>query len=99
MANTFAEKLLSARSGRTAVKAGDIVRVNPDRLMASGSTSAISIHCFRQLGARAVFNPDQIVFILDHETPAHSTGHSDSHQLIRAFAQEQGISRFFDVGV
>lgn len=66
--------------------------------MASGSSSAISIHCFRQLGAKKVFNPDQIVFILDHETPAHSTGHTDSHQLIRAFAQEQDITRFFDVG-
>jgi len=98
MGMTFAEKILAVKSGRTTVLPGDIVRVSPDRLMSVSASNAIPIGCFRQLGVDRVWDPDRIVLILDHETPPHDSAHADAHALVRQFAAEQGISRFFDVG-
>ena len=98
MPATFAEKILARKSGRDRVEAGEIVRVRPDRLMSVSASNMIPINFFRQLGVEKVFDPDRIVLILDHETPCHSADHANSHMQVRAFAQEQGIARLFDVG-
>jgi 3-isopropylmalate/(R)-2-methylmalate dehydratase large subunit len=98
MGMTFAEKILAAKSGRTEIMPGEIVRVAPDRLMSVSASNVIPIRCFRELGVERVFDPDRIVLILDHETPPNDPAHADSHALVRRFAAEQGIRNFFDVG-
>lgn len=98
MGMTFAEKILSEKSGRKQVSPGEIVRVSPDRLMSVSASNAIPISYFRQLGVERVFDPDRIVLILDHETPPNDPAHAESHALVRKFAAEQGIRNFFDVG-
>jgi len=95
---TFVEKLLASKAGQSEVKAGEIVRVSPDRLMSVSASNVIPINFFRQLGVEKVWDPDRIVLILDHETPSHTTDHTNSHQLVREFARDQGITRLFDVG-
>jgi len=98
MGMTFAEKLLAAKSGKDDVKAGDIVYVQPDRLMSVSASNAIPINYFRELGVNRVRDPEKIVLILDHETPPNEPDHANSHALVREFAAEHGIGRFFDVG-
>jgi 3-isopropylmalate/(R)-2-methylmalate dehydratase large subunit len=98
VAFTFAEKLLGAKASRPNVKAGQIVRVTPDRVMSVSASTAIPINLFRELGVERVWDPDRIVLILDHETPPQASDHANSHRLVRAFAHEQGIRHFYDVG-
>jgi 3-isopropylmalate dehydratase large subunit len=98
MAYTFAEKLLAMKAGKTGIKAGEIVRVSPDRVMSVSAANVIPINFFRQLEIEKVWDPERIVLILDHETPSHATEHSNSHRLVREFALQQGIAHLFDVG-
>ncbi|MBM4332064.1 MAG: 3-isopropylmalate dehydratase large subunit [Deltaproteobacteria bacterium] len=98
MAFTFAEKILGIKASRPGVKAGEIVRVAPDRVMSVSATNAIVINFFRELGVKRVWDPQRIVLILDHETPPQVPDQANSHRLVRQFAAEQGIHKFFDVG-
>jgi homoaconitate hydratase family protein len=98
MSLSFAEKLLATKSNRKVVRAGEIIHVEPDRVMSVSASSAIVINFFHQLNVTRVWNPDRIVLSLDHETPPNDSDHANSHRLVREFAREQGITRFFDIG-
>lgn len=98
MGHTFAEKVLAAKSGQAEAQAGQIVNVEPDRLMSVSASNAIPINYFKELGVDKVWDPDRIVLILDHETPPNLSDHANSHALVRRFAAEQGINKLFDVG-
>jgi homoaconitase/3-isopropylmalate dehydratase large subunit len=98
MSLTFAEKLLAAKSNREIVRAGEIIHVEPDRVMSVSASSAIVINFFRQLNVTRVWDPDRIVLSLDHETPPNDSDHANSHRLVREFAREQGITHLFDIG-
>lgn len=98
MGRTFAEKILARKSGRQDARAGDIVYVEPDRLMSVSASNAIPIRYFRELGVDRVRDPDKIVMILDHETPPNEPDHANSHALVRRFVAENAIANFFDVG-
>ncbi len=95
MGKTFAEKILSQKSGRD-VKAGDIVTVSPDFVMSHDNTAAISL-TFKKMGVEKVANPDKIVIVLDHVVPAASEKYAMNHVMIRQFVKEQGIKHFYDV--
>ena len=90
------EKILSSASGRDA-RAGDIVVVPIDVVMAQDGTAPLAIKTFREMGGKRVWNPSKIVFVIDHIAPSTSEGTSRLHQMMRDFAAEQGI-RVHDVG-
>lgn len=95
MGKTFAEKILGMKAGKDVVP-GEIVMVEPDRLMSHDNTAAIS-KTFKKIGVEKVKYPDRIVIILDHCVPAASDKHATNHQVIRKFVKEQGIKNFYDV--
>jgi 3-isopropylmalate/(R)-2-methylmalate dehydratase large subunit len=96
--STFAEKLLALKARRNRVCAGEIVRVSPDKALSVGAATALVISVFRELGVERVWDPSRIVLILDHETPAQTILDANAHKIVREFAKEQGIARFYDVG-
>ena len=94
---TLSEQILSRAAGRQ-VRAGEIVVVKPDVVMGHDSLSARMIHILQEdLGKEKVFDPDQIVFVMDHVVPAVTTAIAEQQKFIRDFAAEQGI-RFYDSG-
>ncbi len=97
MGKTFAEKILALKAGLDETVPGQIVTVQPDRLLTHDNTSAIAKH-FRRIGVDRVANPDMNVIILDHVTPAANETYAQSHRETRAFVREQGISAFYDIG-
>lgn len=92
---TFAEKVLGKWAGRP-VKAGDVVTVEPHFCMSHDNAAPIA-RTFKKIGVSKVFDPNRIVFILDHAVPAPSDDHAQNHKEIREFVREQGIPHFFDV--
>ena len=97
MGQTLAEQILSHAAGR-AVKANDLVVVQPDVVMSHDSLSPSIIKILQEeLGQPRVKNPDQLVIVLDHVSPASTIGTANQQNQVRRFAQEQGI-RLFDVG-
>jgi 3-isopropylmalate/(R)-2-methylmalate dehydratase large subunit len=97
MGQTFAEKVLARKAGLEQVEPGQIVTVQPDKLLTHDNTAAIA-KIFREIGVDRVAKPDISVIVLDHVVPAATEGHAKNHQQIRRFVAEQGIVNFYDVG-
>jgi homoaconitate hydratase family protein len=95
LGQTFSEKVLGAKAGKSA-KAGEIVTVSPDYILSHDNSAAI-IKEFRKLGIAKVKCADKIVIVLDHVVPASSEKYAQNHKDIREFVQEQNIPHFFDV--
>jgi len=97
MGQTFAEKVLARKAGLEKVEPGQIVTVQPDKLLTHDNTAAIA-KIFREIGVQRVARPDTNVIVLDHVVPAATEGHATNHQQTRRFVAEQGITNFYDVG-
>ena len=95
MGQTFSEKALGRKAGRT-VRAGEVITVSPDYYLSHDNSSAI-IGEFKKLGLAKVVAPDKIVIVLDHIVPAADEKYAQNHKTIREFVAEQGIPNFFDI--
>ena len=97
MGQTFAEMVLNKKTGQGKAVPGQIVEVTPDVALSHDNAAAIR-ELFEKMGGVNVFDPEALVFVLDHATPAPTTKHAENHRIIREFAEEQGIRNFFDCG-
>jgi 3-isopropylmalate/(R)-2-methylmalate dehydratase large subunit len=96
MPQTFAEKIFSRKAGRP-VAAGEIVSLEPDRLLSHDNTAAIA-KTFAKMGAALVVDPEKVVVVLDHCVPAATEKYAQNHLEIREFVAANGVEHFFDVG-
>lgn len=87
---TFAEKIFNA-------PAGSIVFAKPDIILTHDNTSSI-YKTFQKMGGKSVFNPEQMLVVLDHNAPPADTKLANQYQEIREIAEEQGITKFYDAG-
>ena len=97
MGQTFAEKVLAKKAGLDVVQPGEIVTVQPDRLLTHDNTADIA-NKFRKIGVDRVANPTMNVIVLDHVAPAANETYAANHQAIRAFVASQSIPAFYDIG-
>jgi homoaconitate hydratase family protein/3-isopropylmalate dehydratase small subunit len=87
---TFAEKIFGA-------PAGSIVFRQPDIILTHDNTSSIE-STFKKMGGDRVFDPDQLLVVLDHNAPPTNSKLANDYQQIREFVKRQGIRRFHDAG-
>lgn len=87
---TFVEKILDA-------PAGAIVFRKPDLVLTHDNTASIE-KTFLKMGGSRVFDPDQLIVVLDHNAPPTTASVATSYHRIRQFVEEQGISKFYDAG-
>lgn len=101
MGMTYAEKVLAKASGKSSVKAGDVVEPAVSMAM-SHENGALVINQFNEIyqgtGLEAkVWEPNNIALIFDHRVPAESSKTATNHKKIRDFAAKQGIKKFHDI--
>lgn len=96
MGKTIVEKIFSSHSGKD-VKSGEIVLAEVDFLMAQDGTAPLVIKNFENLGFENVFNPEKVVFVIDHNSPSPNEGVSSLHKLMRDFAKKHKIE-IYDIG-
>lgn len=97
MGQTLAEQIFSHAAGRT-VTPGEIVVIRPDVVMSHDSLTPGIIRILQdQFGQTKVYDPDQLVFVIDHVSPASTIGTAEAQHIIRTFARQNHI-RLFDVG-
>ena len=65
---TISEKILSAKSGRDA-RAGDIVVCRIDWMLGTDAASPMAIDYFNQMGGATLFDPQRVIFAMDHYSP------------------------------
>lgn len=91
MSQTIAEKILSAKSGRTTF-AGDLVVCNVDWVIGTDASAPMAIDYFEQMGGTSVFDPARIVFALDHY--ASGPHAARFHDRVHVFAKRTGVGVF-----
>ncbi|MBI5956051.1 MAG: 3-isopropylmalate dehydratase large subunit, partial [Chloroflexi bacterium] len=98
MGQTLSEKIISRAAGHE-VQAGDLAVVPVTMTMTVDSIAESVIKVLRQeLGAKRVHDPERVALFVDHVAPACNPATADGQVLLRRFALEEGINRFYDVG-
>ncbi|WNY28467.1 3-isopropylmalate dehydratase large subunit [Methanimicrococcus stummii] len=94
---TLAEKIFSKAAGKP-VSAGEFVVAGIDRAMTHDITGPLAVKGFYEIMAgkeeKKVWDPEKIVIIFDHQSPADSVNAAQNHIYLRKFAQEQNILNY-----
>ena len=90
MPRTFAEKIFNAQQD-------SIVFRKPDIVLTHDNTASIKT-TFEKMDGHNVFDPGQLLVVLDHNAPPTNANLANSYQLIRDFVKAQGIKHFYDAG-
>jgi len=96
LGKAIAEKIISSHAGRD-VKAGDIVVVDIDVVMAQDGTGPLSVSQIKKMGFDSVKNSSKSIFFIDHAAPSPRKELSDSHKVLRDFAAKTG-AKLSDIG-
>jgi len=78
------------------LRAGDVVSLRPRHVLTHDNTAAV-MQKFAAIGATAVADADQPVFVLDHDIQNTSEANLGKYRRIEEFAAAQGI-RFYPAG-
>jgi len=99
MGMTLTEKILARAANRTSLSPGENVWVNADLLMTHDVCGPGTIGVFkREFGADAqVWDKEKIVLIPDHYIFTKDARANRNIDILREFAQEQGIKYFYDI--
>jgi 3-isopropylmalate/(R)-2-methylmalate dehydratase large subunit len=97
-AQTITEKILAAHAGLKTVVPGQLIQAKVDLTLANDVTAPIAIQVFREAGGRKVFNRRKVVLVPDHFVPNKDIAAAEQCRLIRAFAREQRLEYFFELG-
>jgi 3-isopropylmalate/(R)-2-methylmalate dehydratase large subunit len=98
MGMTITEKILAVHAGKSSVEPGEIIDVNIDLALANDITAPLSLEEFEKVGATRVFDPEKVVFVLDHFTPNKDIISAENCKTIREFAHKYGITNFYEGG-
>ncbi|WP_373214036.1 aconitase/3-isopropylmalate dehydratase large subunit family protein [Blautia obeum] len=90
MGETVIEKIIRNNVGH-AVKPGDIVTVNVDRVMIHDIFIPFVAEKFEEMGFQKLWNPDKVVLIYDHLVPASQLDDTRHFHEGDAFAEKYGM--------
>ena len=101
MGMTIVEKILARATGKTSVRAGDVLEPAVDLAM-SHENAALVINQFLEIHKGTglepkVWDPSRIAIIFDHRVPAESSKTATNQKKIRDFVTQQGIAKFHDI--
>ena len=85
MGMTLTEKILAAHAGKEYVEPGEIIEAKLDLCLANDITAPLSLEEFDRVGAKKVFDPEKVVFVLDHFTPNKDIPSAENCKKIRKF--------------
>lgn len=97
MGSTMAEKMLARHAGKVRVEAGEMIDVQVDIVMANDITAPLAIKEFNKIGIDRVFDPQKVIFVSSHFTPAKDIQSAQQANIMRKFAREQGTV-YFEIG-
>lgn len=89
-ARTFVEKIFDA-------DCGSIVFKKPDIVLTHDNTASIK-NTFALMGGEKVFDPNQLLIVLDHNAPPTTAKLATQYQEVRDIVKEQGVDKFYDAG-
>jgi len=97
MGHTLAEKILAAKCDQKELSPGQFINARVDLVLASELSGVLAIEEFEKIKNARVFDPQKVVFVMDHFTPAKDIKSAEIVKQCREFAHKHSI-RFYDVG-
>jgi 3-isopropylmalate/(R)-2-methylmalate dehydratase large subunit len=97
MGHTLAEKLLASKCDQNEVHSGEFINALVDVVLASELSGILAIEEFQKIDGAKIFDPQKVVMVMDHFTPAKDIKSAEIVKRCREFAREHNI-RFYDVG-
>lgn len=94
---TIAEKILSRASVRKRVSPGEIIEAKVDVAMVNDITGPLTIDTLKRMEVKQIWNPAQVVVVLDHQAPPTTVEAAQDHATLREFVAKNRISNFYDV--
>jgi 3-isopropylmalate/(R)-2-methylmalate dehydratase large subunit len=98
MSMTITEKIFARATGKTTVRAGDLVNAKIDMIMCHDVTTPPAISMLKEHGIDRVFDPEKIVVTPDHFQPAKDIKSAQLHKRLDAWAKEKGIKYYYPLG-
>lgn len=98
MGQTITSKILARHCGRDEVAPGEIVVCDVDLAMANDVTAPAAADAFHKMGVQCVWDRTKIALVASHFVPAKDIASASLMTRMRAFALEQDIEHFFEVG-
>jgi len=92
------EKIFAAHAGLKEVSPGQILTAKVDVALANELSGIAAIQEFRKAGAKKVWDPEKVVVVPDHFTPAKDIRTAEICKTLREWVWEQGIRHYFEVG-
>ena len=80
------------------VHAGELVMAKLDLVLGNDITAPVAIREFSKFGRDEVFDKEKVALVPDHFTPNKDIKAAQQCAAMRAFAREQGIVNYFEVG-
>ena len=94
---TLSLKILSRKAGAR-VEPGSFSLFKPDLALGNDITAPVAIAEFQRHGGERVFDPEQLALVPDHFVPNKDIRSAEQAALLRRFARDQGITKYFEVG-
>ncbi len=98
MAMTITEKILAAHAGRPEARPGQFLMARVDLMLGNDVTAPIAIEQFRRIGAAELADAGRLALVCDHATPNKDLEAAEQCRLMREFAREHGVERFYEGG-
>jgi 3-isopropylmalate/(R)-2-methylmalate dehydratase large subunit len=98
MGMTITEKILAAHADSEEVSPGQIINARLDIALGNDITAPLAIKAFGEMGGAKVFDRNKVILVPDHFTPNKDIQSAEQCRLMRAFAREQGLAHYFEVG-
>ena len=95
---TITEKILARSAGRPEVTPGDLIMAEVDLAMGNDITAPVAIKRFRELDVDRVWDRSKIALVPSHFVPAKDIASANLMTAMRAFAREQDIEHYFELG-
>ena len=89
---------MAAHSGVAEVVPGEIINARVDIALGNDITAPLAIQAFGEIGATTVFDKNKVILVPDHFTPNKDIQSAEQCRVMRAFAREQQLTHYFEVG-
>lgn len=98
MSMTAVEKVLAAKSGKAAVRPGDVVFPDPDYVMIHDGVVMGAKRELDSLGINRLAAPDKVMMVSDHDVIYGSARAAERGAFNRRAAKQWRVKNFYDVG-
>ena len=98
MGMTMTQKILAAHAGLPEVKAGQLIEAGLDLVLGNDITSPVAINEMKKMKDQTIFDKEKIALVMDHFIPNKDIKSAENCKCCRDFANDHGITNYFDVG-